>query len=129
MAELAKAGDCVALKCVADRLKLSDGYLEQLMAMLKKAGLVKSVRGAKGGYLLTRPAQEISVGEVLRALEGDLSPVSCVGTEGDDGCQKGGCDDCCAKPVWEQLFSSMNNVVDSISLDELISPDVKSRDF
>ena len=64
----------VSISCIAARQGLSEGYLEQLVALLRKAGLVKSIRGASGGYVLTRAAKEISVGDILRALEGSLEP-------------------------------------------------------
>ncbi len=64
--------EAVSLQSIAGRQNISVSYLEQLMALLKKAGLVKSVRGAAGGYFLGRPAEEISVGDILRVLEGGL---------------------------------------------------------
>ena len=65
--------EAVSLQSIAGRQNISVSYLEQLMALLKKAGLVKSVRGAAGGYFLGRPAEEISVGDILRVLEGAWS--------------------------------------------------------
>ena len=65
----------VSISCIAERQNLSERYLEQLMSLLKKAGLVQSIRGAGGGYVLAKDAGEISVGDVLRALEGSLEPV------------------------------------------------------
>ena len=79
--------EAVSLQSIAGRQNISVSYLEQLMALLKKAGLVKSVRGAAGGYFLGRPAEEISVGDILRVLEGGLEAATCPGTEGDGGCQ------------------------------------------
>ena len=67
---LHSANEAISLQSIAERQDISTSYLEQLMAMLKKAGLVKSSRGAYGGYQLGKPADEISVGEVLRVLEG-----------------------------------------------------------
>ena len=64
----------VSITSISSRQDLSERYLEQLMSMLKKAGLVRSVRGAGGGYVLAKPADQISVGDVLRALEGSLEP-------------------------------------------------------
>ena len=64
--------EAVSLNSIAERQHISEGYLEQLMAKLKKAGLVTSIRGASGGYYLAKPASEISVGDILRALEGSL---------------------------------------------------------
>ncbi|WP_264293448.1 RrF2 family transcriptional regulator, partial [Thomasclavelia ramosa] len=69
---LHSANEAISLQSIAERQDISTSYLEQLMAMLKKAGLVKSSRGAYGGYQLGKPADEISVGEVLRVLEGSL---------------------------------------------------------
>ncbi len=73
--EAAGGGACVKLNAIAKEHGMSEYYLEQLFLPLKKAGLVKSVRGAKGGYMLSRPAGEVTAGDVLRALEGTLSPV------------------------------------------------------
>ena len=73
--------EAVSLQSIAGRQNISVSYLEQLMALLKKAGLVKSVRGAAGGYFLGRPAEEISVGDILRVLEGGLEAATCPGTE------------------------------------------------
>lgn len=69
----------VSITSISARQDLSERYLEQLMSMLKKAGLVRSVRGAGGGYVLAKDMAEISVGDVLRALEGSLEPVECAG--------------------------------------------------
>ena len=72
---LSGQGQPISLKDVAQRQQLSDKYLEQIVTPLSRAGLVRSVRGAGGGYLLTRRPEEYTVGEVLRPLEGDLAPV------------------------------------------------------
>ena len=69
--------ETVSIQSIARRQNISDSYLEQLMRKLRSAGLIVSVRGAQGGYKLARPANEISVGDVLRALEGSLEAVSC----------------------------------------------------
>lgn len=66
-----------AVSAISERQDISIRYLEQLLSKLKKAGLVKSIRGAQGGYVLAGNAEDISVGDVLRALEGDLTPVDC----------------------------------------------------
>ena len=76
MFELAVSGnekDPVPLKYIANRQEISDQYLEQIFSSLKKAGLVKSVRGAQGGYFLSKPASEITVADILRVLEGDMA--------------------------------------------------------
>lgn len=110
--------EAVSLQSIAGRQNISVSYLEQLMALLKKAGLVKSVRGAAGGYFLGRPAEEISVGDILRVLEGGLEAATCPGTEGDCGCQ--GSDLCVAKLVWKRINDSITDAVDTLMLSELI---------
>ena len=108
--------ETVSLQSIARRQNISDSYLEQLMRKLRSAGLIVSVRGAQGGYKLARPANEISVGDVLRALEGSLEAVTCGGE--DNSCQ--GADLCVTKFVWERINSSIRDTVDSIKLSQLV---------
>ena len=75
----------VSITSISDRQNISERYLEQLMSMLKKGDLVKSLRGAGGGYVLARDAADISVGDILRALEGSLDPVECSGLNPEIG--------------------------------------------
>lgn len=110
---------------IASRQSISDSYLEQLMAKLKKAGLITSIRGAQGGYVLARASGEISVGDILRALEGDLSPVKCTGLHGEDACQ--GSKTCVTKNVWKRIDDSIQNAVDSIYLSELVEDSRRMR--
>ncbi len=100
---------------IAHRQNISEGYLEQLMAKLKKAGIVKSVRGKNGGYVLAQPIDEITVGDILRALEGDLKPIDC---KQNEGCI--GADTCVTKHVWSRINEGMNKIVDDITLSSLI---------
>ena len=102
--------ETVSIQSIARRQNISDSYLEQLMRKLRSAGLIVSVRGAQGGYKLARPANEISVGDVLRALEGSLEAVTC---GGEDNL-------CVTKFVWERINSSIRDTVDSIKLSQLV---------
>lgn len=106
----------VSLRDVARRQDISDKYLEQIITPLARAGLVRSVRGAGGGYLLTRAPEEYTVGEILRILEGSLAPVSCAE---DKGCC-GRADRCVAQEVWEQIAEAVSGVVDHITLADLV---------
>ena len=108
----------VSITSISDRHAISERYLEQLMAKLKKAGLVRSVRGAGGGYILAKDIHEISVGDVLRALEGNLDPVECAGLEPDGECKAA--DSCVTKYVWKRINESINRTVDEIRLDQLV---------
>lgn len=120
--DLAVCGESqpVSLASIAQRQEISVSYLEQLMAKLKRAGLVKSVRGVNGGYRLARPADEISVGDVLRALEGDLTPVECAGIDNDIKTHCTGSSQCVSKIVWKRINDSINDTVDSIYIGELV---------
>lgn len=110
--------NCVSLKSVAERQGISENYLEQIIAPLKKARLVHSVRGAGGGYYLAKSAKELTVGDVLRILEGPLAPADCVLDE-TAGCAESDCSACAAKSVWASLFDSINHVVDNITIADL----------
>jgi Rrf2 family cysteine metabolism transcriptional repressor len=109
----------VTLNSIAERQGLSVSYLEQLFAALKKARLIKSVRGPQGGYLLANSPDDISVGDILRALEGSLAPTDCVSEGHDAGlCVSSG--RCVTRSVWERIRDGINNVIDNITLQELI---------
>ena len=108
----------VSISSIATRQGISERYLEQLMTLLKKAQLVKSIRGAGGGYVLAKDMNEISVGDVLRALEGSLEPVECAAFSGQDSCEAAG--GCVTKYVWQCINESINRTVDEISLKQLV---------
>lgn len=108
----------VSIKSISERQGISENYLERIIAMLKKGGYVKSTRGSRGGYVLTAKAEDISVGDILRALEGDLSPVDCTLTNKDKVCLEA--DSCVTKIVWKRISDSINEVVNNISLQELV---------
>ena len=108
----------IPLKTIAERQNLSDPYLEQLMAVLRRDGLVSSVRGAQGGYMLSRHPSKISVGDILRSLEGPLAPAECVLDDQDKECIKA--DYCVTRILWEKIRDSINNVIDSISLQDMV---------
>lgn len=108
----------VSLKSIAERLSMSENYLEQLMALLKKNGLVVSTRGAQGGYALAKTPESITIGEILRALEGSLAPTECTCKEKTVHCALDG--KCVTKSVWEKIRDSIDKVVDSITLDQLM---------
>jgi Rrf2 family protein len=113
----------VSLKSIAERQEISENYLEQLFALLRKNGLVKSVRGAQGGYILAQNPEKVTVGAVLRSLEGSLARVECV-SEGDHTrCDRSNA--CVTRIVWEKIRDKVNEVVDSITLKDLIDEYIK----
>ena len=106
---------CVSIKDIATREGLSEKYLEQIITTLSKAGLVRSVRGARGGYLLSKSTKEISVEEILIATEGSLAPVACAE---DNECCENYCD-CVTSFIWTKIYDAIIGVVSNISLEEL----------
>ena len=114
----------IALRNIAERQDISENYLEQLFSTLKKAELVKSTRGAQGGYVLANKPENITVGSILRALEGSLAPVDCVMENDPVKCCRE--DICVTKFIWEKIRDSVNGVVDSITLNDLVQDYIKA---
>lgn len=111
-------GECIKVKEIAARQDISEKYLEQIIAVLNKAGYVKSVRGAQGGYRIARDPAEYSVGMILRLTEGSLAPVSCLEEDADE-CDR--CDTCETLEVWKEVYAAVNNVIDNITIADLIN--------
>lgn len=110
-------GEAVSLRDVAKRQEISDKYLEQIVTPLARAGLLRSVRGAGGGYLLTRAPEGYTVGDILRPLEGSLAPVSCV--DGSACC--GRAETCVTLDIWREIQTAVNGVVDHTTLADLVA--------
>lgn len=110
----------ISIKNVAERQQISEHYLEQLMGQLRKAGLVKSTRGAQGGYYLTRDPKEITIGDIIRVMEGPIAPVDCLLSKDKNDshyCDK--CDACVTQGIWAKVAESISKVLDSITLEDL----------
>ena len=103
----------VTLKSVSERENISEKYLEQIFSALRKNGLVNSKKGAQGGYTLSKSMSKITVGDILRVLEGDLLVVQ------EDETEKDMMDKCIQKNIWDKLNSSINSIVNSITLEDL----------
>lgn len=108
----------VALSAVAERQNISTNYLEQVFSGLRKASLVKSVKGAQGGYILTENPENIKVGTILRVLEGSLSVIDGLETQNIDSKS---IQYCLKQSVWDKIDESISNVVDSITLEDLVN--------
>lgn len=106
------------LPLIAQRQGISEKYLESIIAILSRAGLVEGLRGKGGGYRLTRSSTKYSVGEILRLTEGSLAPVTCL--EGaENPCPRAG--ECTTLPMWQKLDDLINTYLDSVSLSDLLS--------
>ncbi len=106
----------VSLKSVSDNQQISEKYMESIISLLVKNGLVEGVRGRGGGYRLTKPAEEYSVGSILTITEGTLAPVACL-EKGDGDCERS-CE-CKTLPIWQNLDKLINDYLESIRLSDL----------
>ena len=107
----------IPLKEIAARQEISEKYLESIVSLLVKGGLVEGVRGKGGGYRLRRPLQDYSAGEILRLTEGSLAPVSCLEGE-ENACPRAG--QCHTLPMWTKLEGLINSYLDSVTLADLL---------
>ncbi|MBQ2603962.1 MAG: Rrf2 family transcriptional regulator [Acutalibacteraceae bacterium] len=120
MLDLAQYGtdEFVALKDIAERQSISKKYLEQIVPLLNKSGLLRTNRGYQGGYKLARMPKDYTVGEVLRITEGSLAPVACLETE-ENYCERKG--ECITLALWQGLNKAVNEYLDSITLQDLLN--------
>lgn len=114
---LNNTGECIKVKDIAARQGISEKYLEQIIAVLNKAGYVKSVRGAQGGYRIAKAPEEYTVGMILRLTEGSMAPVACL-EEGAPECERG--DTCETLEVWKELYTAINQVIDGVTIADLV---------
>lgn len=119
MLELAtnNSGELVSVKDVAARQDISEKYMEQIISPLKKAGFVKSVRGAQGGYCLAKAPKEYTVGMILRLIEGSMAPVDCLDDEVNQ-CARAG--RCVTLRLWTMLDDAIKSVIDKVTLQDLV---------
>ena len=107
----------IPLAAVAEAEEISLPYLEQVIASLRQADLVTSTRGARGGYELARPPVEITVGDVIRAIEGSIVPITCVTDDDCAPCEREAC--CPTRSVWERVRDRLVETLDGITLADL----------
>ncbi|MFU0823984.1 RrF2 family transcriptional regulator [Clostridium sp.] len=107
-------GNPVSIKSIAERQNLSEFYLEQLFAPLRRAKLIKSIRGAQGGYILSRPPKDITVADIINVLEGPIEISSCL-----DKAECDNMDICPTRLLWEKIRKSIDDVTSSITLQDM----------
>ena len=119
MLDLAEHQNCgfIALKDIAERQNISKKYLEQIIPILNRSGILKTNRGSQGGYQLAKTPDKYTVGEILRLTEGSLSPIACV-EENPAECERSG--DCAMLPIWQGLYQVINEYLDSITLQNIM---------
>ena len=119
MVELAnRPNDLIPLKDISDKQRISLKYLEQIVTPLARGGLVKSERGSQGGYRLTKDAADYTAGEILRAIEGSVAPIPCLGSVTNE-CPMS--EQCFTLPFWAGLDEVINQYIDSVTLEQLAS--------
>lgn len=123
MTELAERNDTryVPIKLVAASQGISLKYIERIMPLLTERGLVEGLHGKGGGYRLTREPREYTVGEILRAAEGELAPVACL-KDGSDNCPRS--KECKTLPMWNKFYEMSNDFFDSITLEALVMGEI-----
>lgn len=114
-------GDYVSLISIAERQNISKNYLEQVFSALRKTGIVKSVKGSQGGYLLNGKLSEVTIGSILRALEGDLSVVK----EEDSSSR---IEMCIKMNLWDKIDMNLYDIIDNMTLEDLINEYNKGTD-
>ncbi len=108
------------IKEIAGKENISPQYLEQIFLELRRAHLISSVRGARGGYILGRDPSDITIGDIVRVLEGPIAPVDCLIEGSSHSCCEH-TDSCLSRGVWEKLRDRISEVLDDISLEDMIS--------
>lgn len=127
MLDLAKnnTGEMIRIKDIAERQEVSEKYLEQIITSLRRAGYVKSLRGAQGGYRLAKEPREYTVGMILRLTEGDMAPVTCL-EDGEKGCDRAY--KCTSVRLWLMLDDAIKSVIDHVTLQDMIDWNVEGAD-
>ncbi len=111
-------GGHVSLKSISERCGISEAYILQIFLILRRAEIVKSIRGAQGGYFLAKELSKITVGDILNALEGPLAPVECVIEGTKNPCNR--YENCITRELWENIMHSLNDFVNSVTIENLI---------
>ena len=118
----------VKIADIAERQAIPARFLEVILNQLKQAGFAESRRGSAGGYVLTRPPGSLTVGEIIRYVEGPLSPVQCLGGASEDQCSLR--DSCTFFPMWERANEALSEVYDTTTFEDLVEEQkLKSREF
>lgn len=119
-------GEPVQIKDISVRQDISNKYLEQIVSALNKAGMVRSIRGPQGGYMLAKKPEDYTVGSILRVMEGSMAPVSCLEFE-ENTCPRESA--CATLMVWKKLDEAIKGVIDGITLADLVEEQMRKSDL
>ena len=112
------SGGHVNLKSISERCGISEAYILQIFLILRRAGIVESIRGAQGGYVLARNPSAVTVADVLTALEGPLAPVACIVEGTKTPCDR--YENCSTRGLWESIMNTLTDVTNSITIEDLV---------
>ncbi len=112
-----RPGELVKVKDIAAKQAISEKYMEQIIAVLNKSGLVTSVRGAQGGYQLVKAPQDYTLGEILRSIEGSMAPVECL-DEHSRPCERNV--RCATVEIYKRIYEAVNGVIDNTTIQDLL---------
>lgn len=118
IAEHAADDGAVSNRAISDRTGITEGYLMQILRSLRSAGIIDSVRGVKGGYVLLKSPDELSVADVLRAVGESIEPVECVTASSGSDCAEAGC--CRAHGAWKRLNDGIVDILDGLTIASLL---------
>jgi Rrf2 family transcriptional regulator, cysteine metabolism repressor len=110
-------GELVHIEDIAKRQDIPQNYLEQILIMLKKGGFIQSKKGPNGGYCLTRPPKKITLGEVIRFIEGTVYPISCIDPEASQTCAE--VNQCVFSDIWREVGDSISSIIDKVDFEQL----------
>ena len=113
----------VLLRDIAKRQEVSEKYLEHSITTLRKAGLVRSIRGARGGYVLAKSPSQIRLSEIMQVLEGSMAPVECV--DDPQVCQRAQL--CVTRDIWAKIKEAVDNILESITLEDMVERQNRKR--
>lgn len=119
-------GEYIPIKEISERQNISVKYIEQIIALLNRAGFVKSVRGNRGGYMIANQPKNYTIGMILRCAEGSIAPVSCLDDEVNQ-CPRS--QNCITLPLWIRLNNAITEVVDNTTLQDLIDDSTNKEDI
>lgn len=108
-------GEPISIKCISERQKISEYYLEQLFLPLRKANLIKSIRGAQGGYILNRAPEDVTIAEIIYVLEGPIEISDCI-----EGVSCNNIDCCATRLLWEKIKNSIDSVMEATTLKDIV---------
>lgn len=123
---LNNSGEPIQIKDISSRQDISNKYLEQIVSALNKAGMVRSIRGPQGGYMLAKKPEDYTVGDILRVMEGSMAPVSCLEFE-ENTCPREST--CATLMVWKRLDEAIKGVIDGITLADLVEEQMRKSDL